>query len=197
MQVVSPTNYTPSVAPVFQPVTVDEAKVQLRIESDDFDDEIRKQIDAATDYLQTVGDRQFCTATWMTKLDKFPCGYDDEIRLAKSPLASVSSIAYLDADGTSTTLSSTAYDVDTNSEPGRITLSYGDVWPSTQDVANAVTITFVAGQAQASVPQRIKQHILSIVAEWWWNRETSMESTSKESPWHTRLLWSMRVKQFV
>jgi uncharacterized phiE125 gp8 family phage protein len=196
MNIVSPTNYTISVAAVLDPVTVEEAKVQLRLETDDYDDEIRKQISAATEYLQTVEDRQFVTATWVAKLDKFPSGYDDEIRLAKSPLVSAI-ITYVDEDGATQTWGTSNYIVDTNSEPGRITLAYEATWPTTRAIANAVTITFVAGQAQGSVPQRIKQHILAIVAEWWWNRETSVESTSKESEWHKRLLWANRVKQFV
>lgn len=197
MKIIVPNHYTLSSAPAFEPVTLDEAKAQCAVDSDEFDDYIRKLVNSATEYLQTVEDRQFCTATWIAKLDAFPCGTYDEIRLAKSPLASISEISYIDSDGDSTVWSSSNYRVDTNSEPGRITLADGASWPTTQLVSNAVSITFVAGQAQASVPQRFKQHILMLVSEWWWNRETSMESTSKESEWHKRQLWANRVKQFV
>lgn len=195
MNIISPTNYTLSTAAVFDPISVDEAKLHLAVESDDYDNQIRQMIGAATDYLQTVEDRQFCTATWTAKLDCFPSGYCDEIRLAKTPLVSAV-ITYLDADGASQTFSSSDYRVDTNSEPGRITLAEGAAWPTAQLVSNAVTITFVAGQAASAVPQRIKQHILMLVSEWWWNRETGVDMNSKESAWHNRLLWANRVKQF-
>ena len=196
MKIYTPNNYTLSAAAVLDPVTVGEAKTQLRIESDDYDDEIRKQIKAATDYIQTVEDRQFVTATWIGKLDRFPCSIYAEIRLAKSPLASVSSITYVDEDGATQTWDSGDYRVDTDSEPGRITLAYGEVWPTTRAITNAVSITFVGGQLQANVPQRIKQHLLMVVADWWWNRETASEAQIKETMWHNRLLWANRVKQF-
>jgi uncharacterized phiE125 gp8 family phage protein len=197
MRVISPTNYTVSIAATVDPVTVEEAKVQLRVESDDYDAEIRKYIASATDYLQTVEDRQFVTATLIAKIDCFPSGAYDEIRLAKSPLATVTEITYIDADSVVQTWASSNYRVDTNSEPGRITLASGCVWPTPLEVSNAISITFTAGQSQANVPQRIKQHILMLVSEWWWNRETSVELNSKESHWHSRLLWANRVKQFV
>jgi hypothetical protein len=41
--------------------------------------------------------------------------------------------------------------VDINEEPGRVYLAYGESWPSTQDIRNAVTIRFVAGYAITSV----------------------------------------------
>lgn len=193
----TPHSYTLSTAATLDPVTVDEAKKQLAVESDDYDDQIRLMIAAATDYLQTVEDRQHVTATWIAKLDWFPCGAYDDIRLGKTPLASVSSITYLDSDGVSQTWSSTEYRVDTNSEPGRITLAEGYSWPTTQLVSNAVTVTFVAGQAQSAVPQRFKHHILMLVSDWWWNRETASEAAVKETEWHRRLLWANRVKTFV
>ena len=56
----------------------------------------------------------------------------DIIKIAKWPLSSVTSIAYLDADGDSQTLSASKYIVDAANIPGRIKPAFGEVWPTTR-----------------------------------------------------------------
>lgn len=96
-----------------------------------------------------------------------------EILLPRSPLRSVTSIQYYDTDGVLQTLASGAYIVDTISEPGRITPAAGTAWPSTQNRANAVLITFDAGYGAngATVPQGILHWILLVTATLYENRE--------------------------
>lgn len=96
-----------------------------------------------------------------------------------APLQSVSSIQYRAAtDGTLTTLASSGYDVDTDSKPGRITPSYGNVWPVARWQPNAVLVTFVAGYGAASaVPEAIKAAIKLLVGHWYENREAVVTGT--------------------
>lgn len=117
------------------------------------------------------------TATYTLKLDRFP--FDDYIDLPKPPLVSVTSVSYVDLTGATQTFSASRYEVDTDGEPGRIYLKYGESWPSTRTQRNAVTIVFVAGYGDASdVPENIKHSIKLKAAHWYENREGSVPGVS-------------------
>jgi uncharacterized phiE125 gp8 family phage protein len=133
------------------------------------------------------------TQTWQALLDGFPVG---DIGLPYGPLASVASIAYLDDNGDSQTLSTDVYSVDTVGK--RVCLKYDQVWPTTRDIENAVTITYVTGYGGAGdVPQSIKAAILLLVGEMYKNREESGPSNIAQLPLTAeRLLWPYRDLRF-
>jgi uncharacterized phiE125 gp8 family phage protein len=88
------------------------------------------------------------------------------------PLQSVTSITYVDTNGTTQTLAADQYLVDAKSQPARITPTYGLTWPSTRKQNNAITIRFVDGYgAAAAVPQCIKNWMLVRIKTLWDNRE--------------------------
>jgi len=61
-------------------------------------------------------------------------------------LQSVTSVKYTDSDGDQSTLSTDDYIVDNDSEPGRIVLGYGTVWPTaTLYPSNPIEIQFLCG----------------------------------------------------
>jgi uncharacterized phiE125 gp8 family phage protein len=164
-----PLTIVQTVAPAEEPVTTAEAKAHCRVDHDDEDTLIASLIVAARQWCESWTGRQFVTATWRLSLDGFPgCA----IRLPKPPLQSVSSVAYDAADGTATTLGSSAYRTDADSEPGRLTPAYGLTWPTARCQTNAVRVTYVAGYGAASaVPKAVKQAILLLVGHWYANRE--------------------------
>lgn len=167
-------------APTVEPVTLAEAKLHLRVDHADEDSHIRSLIIAAREHAQNATSRAFVGQTWRLSMDCFP----DVIRTPRPPLTSVTSIAYTDTAGASQTLSASAYTVDTYSEPGRIVPAFGQSWPATRDIPNAVIVTYVAGYgagAAADVPQPIRQAILLLVGHWYANREGVLTGTiSKE-----------------
>jgi uncharacterized phiE125 gp8 family phage protein len=155
-------------APADEPITLSEAKQQVR----------RTDVTADDSYLQTIlipavreraeiaTRRQLLTATWDLKLDAFPCGADDAIVLPKAPLISVTSISYVDPDGATQTWSSSLYAVSAPTGPmaarGEIRPVYGESYPSVRFQTNAVTVRFVAGYGTSatSVPPRLKMGML-------------------------------------
>lgn len=150
------------------PLTMEEVKVSLRVTSDDEDSYIGALIVAAARYIENATARQLVTATWTMTLDCF----HDVIRLPKPPLRSVSSIQYVDSAGTTQTLSSALYQVDTASLPGRIIPAYGQSWPTTRDVMAAVTVVFLAGYGGASsVPDELKLAMRLLIGHWYEHRE--------------------------
>lgn len=133
---------TKTVRPVVSPVHLDEMKLHLRVDHTTDDTLIQACIDSAVDYCETFCNRQMVTATLVAKWDKFPA---TTLPLPRPPLQSVSSVTYLDTSAATQTLATTEYSIYTNREPGEIRLGYSKSWPSTYDVADAVSVTYKAG----------------------------------------------------
>jgi len=157
---------TITVQPTSEPVTVDELRAHLRLDSSDFDAELTRLITAARKSCEARLKRQLINATYQWTMDYWP-GYCMEI--PQGPLSSVTSIQYYDGDGTLQTWASTNYQVDTTTLYGTVTLAYNSTFPTLQtDKKNAVLVTFVAGYgASASyVPENVKQAILVLAGHW-------------------------------
>lgn len=196
-------SYSLFTAPAQYPVTLQQAKTHLRIDDDQIADDalVIGLIAAATDYAETFTRRALISQTWDGVMDDFPNG--DAFRLAFPPLQSVTSITYTDANGDSQTFSSAKYIVDIVSKPARIALAYQQEWPVTREIANAVTVRFVAGYGDdpSDVPEGIRLAMLLMIGHWYENREAivAMPSgmTYQEAPEGAKaLLWNHRVLEF-
>lgn len=171
-------------------VTTAEAKLHMRETLVDSPNDalIDSYVAAAEDALEGELARAFLQQTWVLRLYAFPAF---EIRLPRPPLASVSSISYLDTSGSPIVLAADQYTVDTSPEPGRILKPFGVTWPPTRAIDNAVTITYVAGHATAgAVPAALKTVIKMLAAEMYENRERGQVDVTSwvENPTHQRLI---------
>ena len=181
--------------PAVEPVTLAEAKAHLRIDFSDDDALITTLIAAARQQAETITGRQICTATWKLVLDAFPgpslmgvpAGSPftlpgHAILVPRSPVASITSIQYLDMGSTLQTMSSTYYATDLACEPARITPIFGQIWPITLPQIGAVSVTFVAGYGVAvAVPEGLKAWIKIRVGSMYANRE-EVTSSVKSVP---------------
>lgn len=134
-----------TIAPTAEPISLAQAKRQLRVDGTDDDTYINSLIATARSYVEYQCNTQLVVATFKQNWDYFPC--TDEVCLNYSPLLSVSSITYVDTAGTIQTLSTDVYSVITHEKPGKIKLKYGQYWPSVRSQPDAVTVTFRAGYA--------------------------------------------------
>jgi len=143
------------------PLALRDVQDHLYNYDDDRGPDMIRKLGAATEYCQreVIGRRQFMPATYDAIMPAFPF---DRITLPIPPLKSITSIKYYDSNGTEQTLSSTAYSsVTPTDDPGFVEPAFGEVWPTTRDRADAVTVRFVAGYAsRAEVPQSIKEAVL-------------------------------------
>src|SRR5690606_26498646 len=163
-------------APTAEPLTREEGKPHCRIDADLTDEDalLDIYIAAARDRAEQRTGRQLMPATWKLYLDCFPSWI---IRLPRPPLVSVTSITYVDTSGVTQTLSSSLYEVDTASEPGRIVPAYGQSWPATRGEMNDVIVTYEAGYgetvaaARGAMPANLKLGMLHYVAQWFRQRE--------------------------
>lgn len=153
-------------APVSEPITLAEAKLQCRVDHDDEDELIVMLIAAARQHAETMLHRNIITQTLDAYFDEFSC----EIKLP--PLQSVTSITYVDTAGATQTLAADQYLVDAVSQPARIAQAYGVTWPATRAQNNAVRVRFVAGYGlPGAVPQCIKSWMLIRIATLYENRQ--------------------------
>lgn len=170
--------YKLKTAPTVEPVTLAEAKLHLKLDSDTTDDTlITALIVAARQAAENYTGRAFINQTWEYATDEFP---DEEMTLRPAPLSSITSITYVDANGATQTLSTSVYDANTYDAPGCAFLRYGQCWPSARDVENSILITFVAGygSSASSVPAPVKAAILLTVGHLYEHRESVIIGTT-------------------
>lgn len=160
--------------PASEPVTLAEAKTHLRIEHTLDDTYITALIKAARMHAEQICWRGFITQTWELVLDGFPPDTIGVI-LPKGRVASITSVKYIDTNGVEQTLAATVYDLDDDSEPGRLLLGYNQDWPSTRDQWDAVRIRYVVGAAAAAEP--VKQAILLLVSQMYEHRTPEVTGT--------------------
>ena len=185
--------------PAEEPVTLAEAKAQLRVTFDDDDALISTLISAARQKAETEIDRRFVTQTLDYKLENFPISATDAqiwvnvpsvIVLPVAPVASVTSVSYVDAAGTTQVLApNTAYLAKTGT-PGAVhPFPVTSIWPYARQQLDAVTIRFVAGYGDAAdVPAVIKAAILLLVDHLYVNRSSVTADSLTEMPMGVRYL---------
>lgn len=155
--------HTVTVAPASEPVSAAEAKAQCRIDGTAEDTWLATTIAAETAYIEKLCGICIVSRTLTAKCDSFA----DFANLPILPLGAVSSVSYVDAGGTTQTLSSSVYEVRSDNLTASIVLKSGQSWPSIQ-TGSRITVTATAGFA--SVPPDLKLAVLLLVADRYDNR---------------------------
>lgn len=144
-------------APIAEPITLAEAKLNLRQVFNDEDDDIERMIRAARQMAEERLNRALMPQVLAFAADEF-CG---PLRVPRPPLRQLDNITYTDSDGTAQVLPDTGYLVDGFADPPTISAAPGTSWPATRAQAGAVVVQYQAGYADAaSVPEPIRQWML-------------------------------------
>tara|TARA_B100001123_G_C15208689_1_gene986347 strand:- start:414 stop:1076 length:663 start_codon:yes stop_codon:yes gene_type:complete len=202
------------------PVTINEVKQTLRIDTDNFDQdaELIMMLKSAIHILEEYLGRSFITKTYDYFLDKIPYAHEDYlaegittgpdiqltqnfIHLPKAPIVQVQYFKYYDDADTATTWASSNYYVDTVSIPAKIVLRRGKTYPDSGSlrVSNAFQIRIDAGYGTASqdVPETIKQAINLYVGHLYENRELYIQQKQLPVPMTlATLLQPYRIMRF-
>lgn len=175
--------------PATEPVTLQEAKDHLRLDTDAHDAMLQVQIQAAREHVEMFTRRQLVTATYLLTLPAFA----SVIALPYPPLQAVTQVQYRDAQGVLQVLPEADYSVDTSSEPGRL---YVTTIPATGTALDAVQITFDAGYGVSGtdVPARARQAILLLVGDFYEHAEAQATETLTDNLTVGRLLWGFRAE---
>lgn len=198
--------------PATPPVSLEEAKLHLRVDTADDDTLIEGLIDAAVAHLDGysgVLGRAMIAQTWELSLDHFPGRHaalggfltglsagrrhgrhhhPARIHLPLPPLIAVASIAYVDPQGATQTLDPSQYAV-LEGPVAAIDPVWGVTWPATRHQARAVTITFSCGYGAAStdVPKSLIVAIKMLVGHFYANGEAVVGIDQRGTPMPTPL----------
>lgn len=171
-------------APVYEPVTLTQAKLAARVDGSDEDALFTGVlIPACRQDAEQILRRALMPQTLRLTLDAFP----RDLRLPMPRLLAVSAVTYRDTAGAWQTLDSSLYEVDTATTPGRVIRAHGATWPGTYPQPGSVRVTYTAGYAagteneaaqQAAVPASVKRWILARVATAYQYREEVLAGAS-------------------
>ena len=182
-------NITVTVPPTEEPVTVDEAKDWARITDASQDAVVEALLKLARQRVESFCGRALLNQTIVQRYDSWPRWFE----LLRSPVASVTSLQYIDTAGVTQTIGSSNYYTDLVSEPGRLFAVPSYSWPLLQEGRpNAVILTYVAGATDADdVPEIAKTGIKMLVRHWFDNEGAAGQV---DMPEHIRdLLWPLRI----
>lgn len=164
-------------APSPEPLSLDRAKLHLRVDASDEDTLLNSLISAARSHLENACGTRFARRTGVAlNCDAFA----DLARLPEAPVASVTSIAYVDTDGAPQTLSSNVYELRSDGVEAAIVLKAGQSWPATQE-GSRITVTAVIGYT--TPPEEIVLAMSMLVAHFYDNRSAVvLGETAAEYP---------------
>lgn len=166
---------TVTVAAAAEPVSLAEAKAQCRVDGSDEDDGIAGLIAAARAHVEDYTGTVTSSRTVAVKCD----GFADFARFPVVPLASVSSISYVDAEGATQTLATTVYEVRSDGLDASLALKSGQSWPSIQS-GSRITVTAAVGAS--AVNDAIRHAMLLLIGFWFDHRSAASPTAIKEVP---------------
>ena len=185
----------PTVPPLVEPVTLSEARLQCRVDPGNFSEDTRlaNYISAARGMAEHETGLRFITQTWTEQMSSWPA--DGRVVLREGPVQSVVTIIYNYSNGAAVTVNTSAYRT-LRSVPTQMTWiapAIGTSWPTGVQVDNpgAITVTYVVGfgNTHLSVPQEIREWILTQVSAMWENRSAIGPANSQQLlPYLGRLL---------
>ena len=181
-------------APAVEPVSLSEAKEQLRIE-DSFtleDSLIQAYVSAARDHAEKYCNRSWALATFFATFSGFR-GVDEPLLMADPGIVSIDGISYVDAQGSVQTITAYTFDAD------RQEIRPDGNWPTD---ATRIKVEYTAGaDASASppeyVPEAVKVAILMLAADMYEIRTAQLTQSINENRAVAALLNPYRVEMGV
>lgn len=156
-----------------EPLTVAEAARHLGVTSDDpgYSD-LSSVIKAARMTVEQYLNASIVVQERVLVRDAFPS------YLPNGPVLSITSVTYVDNDGVTQTLASSAYRLTSYDMADYIEPAYNESWPSVRNVRGAVTVTYQAGMMSGSPlilsNEDIRAGIKLVLGDLWNLRETQV-----------------------
>lgn len=195
-----PITYELTTAPAAGFIPLEDMKKQMYVDHTGDDAYINDLILVVTNIVQEQSQIWFAPQTWTLFLDSFPNkinplssednhssrNFTNVIQLLRSPAVAITAINYTDTAGAPIVLNASQYTLDNKSKPARLVPSFGNDWPDTQEILNAVDIEFTVGYTdladmQAKRPELIHA-VKLIVGLFYENREDAIDVKLEKIP---------------
>ncbi len=156
--------------PSAEPISLAEAKAQLRIYHSDDDTFVSTLITAARRLIEQRYDLCLLQQNWSLFLDDWPDGGIFELGL--QPLISATDIKVYGDDDVAATIDPAHYFADVSSNPPRVILRRGRMFQPPGRRAKGIEVKLVTGFGSTAslVPAEIKQALLMAISDWYANR---------------------------
>lgn len=167
--------------PLVEPVSLDEAKAWLRLDSNDEDALLSALIVSARLTLEAYTRRFYVTQSWRMTLDVWPSATlrRKTLFVPLAPMQCVAAIRLYDAEDVAQILDADAYRAPAARERGRILFREPPAQPGR--AADGVEIDIVAGYGDAAseTPEPLRRAILALVAHRHENRGDDGETAAR------------------
>lgn len=153
-----------TVDPAGEPVTLAEAKAQLRVAHDSEDVLISGLIRAARAEVEAQTGMALIDQSWRLSLDDWP--HDGLVRLRRHPVKEILSVTVYGEEGEAAVLDPGSYEADLASRPARLHFVSP---PAPERRLNCIEVDFTAGfgEAGTDVPDLLKRAVLMLVGHWY------------------------------
>ena len=156
-----------------QVVSLDDAKLHLRVDGNVEDDYIEALVGSCVDYAQKYTGLELLQSTWTCNAREW-----NTFRMFKTPVQSVQSIKYFDKDNNEQTLASTEYYVTIENGCTKIEFKESVYGIELYEKPNAIVISLTAGFAGVSViPKSIIAGIKLMLGHLYENRQAVVTGT--------------------
>lgn len=181
------------VEPLYEPVSLAEAKEWCRVENDLEDALLTMLIVAARTRAEELTGRAFVPRTVELAMDQFPQGDHLPVTMLHSPVISVESVTYTDSAGAEQSMDIADVLVDTKGLPGTVFPAAGASWPSSSGNPGSVVIRYRGGYVptespddeaayQAVVPALVKNWMHVRICTFYDHRESLSQGNIAEFP---------------
>jgi uncharacterized phiE125 gp8 family phage protein len=176
------TSYRQSTPPAYTTISLEEAKVQLRVDGDSEDLLIQSLMKAADQIAENKTNRAFMQSGYTMYSSCWQCNYT----LWPAPLVEVESVQYYDSDNALQTLDPSSYIVYSDFLPGILSIKSTATLPTLYDRLDAVQITYtvgcggvdaVEGEQRDAVPESVKAWVKLNLTTLYENRQAFTDNT--------------------
>jgi uncharacterized phiE125 gp8 family phage protein len=157
--------------PAVEPVSLVEAKSHLRVETSAEDALIGSLITTSRLHIEAALDLALIEQSWTWSIDTWP--HRRPLYLPLRPVVQIDAINIIDATDTPHLLAASAYHLDGNAVPARLSWLAASSPPRPGRPASGIEISFTAGfgSLASDVPGPIRQALLLLIAHWYEQRE--------------------------
>lgn len=172
------------VSPAELPVSIEQARANMRIDGDYMDSFLQEWLEGITAATEHEIGQCFMRQTWEVRLDAFPAAID-----LPHPVLSITSVTYQDVDGVEQALAPAAYKLVAECYTSRLVPARHTTWPATLPEQHAVIVTVVCGYGDtpATVPVNVRSYLLAKLVDQY-DPKTRAEKETAPSSFITRLL---------
>jgi uncharacterized phiE125 gp8 family phage protein len=154
--------------PAVEPVTLDDAKAFLKVETSDDDDVIAALIAGARVHVEAQTRRALITQNWRIVRDAWP--RDGRVPVLPAPLRSLTAARVYRLDGSTQSLDVSDFVIEVGAAPAVISFSEPPPAPGRIVAGIELDISAGYGDAATDVPADLRQAIRILVAHWYENR---------------------------